>query len=282
MKKIAFIFALSFFIFGCSGLGQSEETASSSLVDFLYPNTKDYQEHQPTIPHLVLPVNVGIAFVPSSKYGKLDLSSKRKHEILSKVKNEFLGLDYVNRIEIISDPYLRSGGGFDNLKQISRLYDVQVMALVSYDQVARSSQNNAALLYWTIVGMYLIPGDQNTTQTFVDTAVFDINSSKLLFRAPGLSNVGSLSTAVGIEETFYENSEKGFDLAVTDMVNNLGSELDLFKIRIKEEKVANVSYDSGYSGGSIHWFVLVVLASLSLFRKKATKRSRRTHNAKHF
>ncbi|AIW18849.1 rhombotarget lipoprotein [Vibrio coralliilyticus] len=267
MKIVSFVFAFLFLLTGCSGLGQSEETASSSLVDFLYPNTKDYQEHQPTMPHLVLPINVGIAFVPSSNYSRLNLSAKRKHEILSKVRSEFMGLDYVSRIEIISDSYLKKGGGFENLKQISRLYDVQVMALVSYDQVARSSQNNAALLYWTIAGLYLIPGDQNTTQTFVDTAVFDINSSKLLFRAPGTSDVESLSTAVGLEETFHENSNEGFDLAVIDMVSNLNSELDMFKTRVKEENVADVSYSDEYSGGSFHWSILIFLTLCALLRK---------------
>ncbi|CAH0529447.1 rhombotarget lipoprotein [Vibrio hippocampi] len=268
MNKLAFIVATLIFLSGCSGLDRREGNVSSSLVDFLYPNPEDYKEYQPTIPHLTLPVNVGIAFVPSSGYSVLALSTKRKHELLSQVKSEFLKLDYVNRIEIISDSYLQKGGGFDNLKQLSRLYNVEVMALVSYDQVARNSENNAALLYWTIAGMYLIPGNDNTTQTFVDTAVFDIDSSKLLFRAPGLSRIDSMSTAVGIDDTFYENSDEGFGLAVADMVVNLSSELESFKVRIKEEKVANVSYDSNYSGGgSSGWWI--ILGLILICRKRA-------------
>ncbi|WP_281628830.1 rhombotarget lipoprotein [Vibrio sp. St2] len=272
MKKILTILAALFAVSGCSGLHKQEETASSSLVDFLYPDTEDYQKHQPSTPHLTLPVNVGIAFVPSSGYSKLDLSAKRKHELLSKVRAEFSELKYVNRIEIISDSYLKKGGGFDNLKQLSRLYDVQVMALVSYDQVARNSENNAALLYWTIAGMYFIPGNDNSTQTFIDTAVFDIASSNLLFRAPGLSSVESLSTAVGIDDTFYKNSTEGFDLAVTDMITNLKLELDSFKVRIKEEKVAEVSYSENYSGGGcVNWLVVLSLFLIASNRKKANK-----------
>lgn len=268
MKRIVFFLAISSLLISCSSFYRTEQTASSSLVDFLYPNSEDYVEHQPTIPKLTLPVNVGIAFVPSSSYSPLSLSAKKKHEILSKVKSEFLQLDYVNRIEIIPDTYLTKGGGFDNLKQLSRLHNVEIMALVSYDQIARSNQNNAALLYWTIAGMYLIPGDENTTQTFVDTAIFDVSSSKLLFRAPGISKVESLSTAVGLDETFYENSNKGFDLAVSDMITNLNTELELFKVRVKEEKVAEVDYRSGYSGGSVSLWILAILMALVVIRKK--------------
>ncbi|NOI75349.1 rhombotarget lipoprotein [Vibrio coralliilyticus] len=267
MKKIALLLVSLISLSGCSGLIQNETTASSSLVDFLYPDSDNYREHQPSIPHLSLPVNVGIAFVPSSDFNQVALSEKKKYELLSKVKTKFSDLSYVNRIEIISDKYLQKGGGFDNLKQLSRLYDVQVMALVSYDQVTRSTQNNAALLYWTIAGMYLIPGNENTTQTFVDTAVFDIESTQMLFRAPGLSSVESLSTAVGVEDTFYENSSEGYTDAVTDMIENLHKELDNFKVRVKEENVADVSYKSNYSGSSFSWLTVLGLMLIYLVRR---------------
>ncbi len=269
MYKLLQIILILSFIVGCSAFTSSEQTASSSLVDFLYPNQKDYKEHQPTTPYLSLPINVGIAFVPGSKYSSLSLSAKQKYEILSKVKSEFSERQYINRIEIISDSYLKKGGGFDNLEQLSGLYGIEVMALVSYDQVARNTQNNAALFYWTIAGMYLIPGDENVTQTFVDTAVFDINSNKLLFRAPGISKVESLSTAIGLDDTLYQNSSEGFELAATDMVSNLNTELELFKVRVKEEKVAEVSYKSGYSGGgSVNWWLIGIAALFFIIRKK--------------
>ena len=271
MKKLLCLLALPLLLVGCSAFHEREEQASSSLVDFLYPNNRDYVEQNPATPHLTLPLNVGIAFVPDSQFSKLNLTAKRKQEILSQVKREFSELNYINRIEIISDNYLRDGGGFDNLEQLSRLYNVQVMALVSYDQIARSTQNNAALLYWTIAGMYIIPGDENTTQTFVDTALFDIKSKQLLMRAPGISKIESYSTAVGLDDTFYQNSDKGFDAAVTDMVTNLKTELETFKVRVKEEQIAEVSYSNNYSGGGIAWWSLAALFAFSLIRKNIHK-----------
>ncbi len=266
MARLFGVITLVMMLVGCSIYGRQENTVSSSLVDFLYPDSEQAVAQKEETPVLKLPVNIGIAFVPAKNYSVLLPSAKKRYELLSTVKNAFVDLDYVNRIEIIPDTYLKQGGGFDTLNQLARLYDIEVMALVSYDQVARNNENNAALLYWTIAGLYLIPGNDNSTQTFVDTALFDIKTQKLLFRAPGISKIETLSTAVGLDETIQENSEKGFNLAVADMINNLNTELGIFKERVKEEQIAKIESRSGYSGsgsgGGGAGGILVVLALL--------------------
>lgn len=271
MNKSISVFLMVLLLSSCSAFmndSNSKANISSSLVDFLYSDPEEAKEHKLEIPLLKLPVNIGIAFIPSntSFNNPLSLSAKNKYDLLLTVKNEFIKHDYINRIEIIPDTYLKNGNGFETLEQVSRLYDVDIMALVSYDQVTQNNENNASILYWTIAGLYLIPGNDNSTQTFVDTAVFDIKSRKMLLRAPGVNKINSISTAVGLNETIAENSEKGFDRAVLDMIGNLNSELDIFKGRVKNESIAKVESREGYSGGSIGiWLVLFLLASC-LFR----------------
>lgn len=239
-----------------------KKTQSSSLMDFLYPNHESRAAHKPEIPVLTLPVKVGLAFVPSKNWQRDGIHNKDQIELLEKVKKTFLKYDYIDRIEIIPSSYLNGGEGFTTLEQVGRLYDVDVMALVSYDQVTQSLENNAALLYWTIVGMYIIPGNENSVQTFVDTAVFDIKSKKMLFRAPGLNKLEKRTTAVGVDDTLMQKSLEGFGLAVTDMTSNLEAELANFKTRVKEEKIAKVEHRAGYSGGSIsHYFLFLLLIS---------------------
>jgi rhombotail lipoprotein len=149
------------------------------------------------------------------------------------------------------------------LEQVGRLYDVDVMALVSYGQVTQSLENNAALFYWTIVGMYIIPGNENSIQTFVDTAVFDIKSKKMLFRVPGVNKLEKSSTAIGIDAILAEKSLEGFALAVEDMSKNLDGEFARFKTRVKEKKTARVEHRRGYKGGSINYsFLFLVLVVL--------------------
>lgn len=237
-----------------------KNTISSSLMDFLYPEETNRSEHKPETPVLKLPVKVGLAFVPSKNWRRDGIHSKNQIELLEKIKTSFLKYDYIDRIEVIPSTYLQGGQGFSTLDQVARLYDVDVMALVSYDQVTQTVENNAALFYWTIVGMYLIPGNENTIQTFVDTAVFDIKSRKMLFRAPGINKLNKRTTAIGIDETLSKKSIEGFDLAVTDMITNLDAELNLFKTRVKEEKVAKIEHRKGTGGaGSMSFYFLVLL-----------------------
>lgn len=179
------------------------------------------------------------------------------------MKQSFIKYDYIDRIEIIPSTYLKNGKGFNTLQQVARLHDVDVMALVSYDQLMQSHENKSAILYWTIVGMYLIPGNENAIQTFVDTAVFDMRSQKMLFRAPGINQLTESSTAVGVTTTLREKSYEGFDLAVNDMIVNLDDELAGFKTRVKEEHVATIEHKQGYSGGGS--LSLLILSLLGIF-----------------
>ncbi|WP_105168202.1 rhombotarget lipoprotein [Pseudoalteromonas sp. T1lg23B] len=278
MKSRVFVIMLGVILLtSCSAIisnNTGKKTQSSSLMDFLYPNKESRTEHEPEIPVLRLPVKVGLAFVPSKNWQRDGIHGKDQVELLEKVKKSFLKYDYIDRIEIIPSTYLNGGEGFSTLEQVGRLYDVDVMALVSYDQVTQSLENNAALLYWTIVGMYIIPGNENSIQTFVDTAVFDIKSKKMLFRAPGVNKLEKRTTAVGIDDTLAEKSLEGFGLAVTDMTANLDAELARFKVRVKEEKIAKVEHREGYSGGgSINYYLLVLVFVV------LTRKSTRTKNS---
>ncbi|MEH6734565.1 MAG: rhombotarget lipoprotein [Shewanella sp.] len=270
LGMMASVFLLS----SCSMLVSQQsgkQSVSSSLMDFLYPNKEARAVHSAEVPLLTLPVKVGIAFVPSTGFQKEAVHSKDQYELLEKVKAAFVQYDYIDRIEVIPSTYLAGGDGFNTLEQVGRLYDVDVMALVSYDQVTQSVENNAALLYWTIVGMYVIPGNENTVQTFVDTAVFDIKSRKMLFRAPGISKLEKRTTAIGIDETLAEKSMQGFDLAVTDMTKNLDDELARFKVRVKEEKIAKVEHSNNYSGGAIDIQFGLLLLIMLFIRLRLSK-----------
>jgi len=262
------------FLSSCSAFisqNTGKNTISSSLMDFLYPNKESRSEHIPELPVLKLPVRVGLAFVPSKDGRSGGLHSKDQIELLEKVKLSFLQYDYIDRIEVIPSTYLQGGEGFDTLDQVARLYDIDVMALVSYDQVTQSHENKAALLYWTIVGMYVIPGNENSIQTFVDTAVFDVKSKKMLFRAPGINKIEETTTAVGIDETLTKKSLDGFGLAVTDMTTNLNAELTRFETRVKQEKVAKIEHRQGY-GGALQ-ALLGLLLFIGLFRLSAKAKS---------
>ena len=249
--KRLFILSVAILMTACASLfGSSKrEGVSSSLVDFLYPDGEKPPTGQAVnIPNLELPLRVGLAFVPSQGRGGA-LGEAERVQLLDKVKAAFSGRDYIEAIEVIPEAYLRTGRGFTALEQTARLHDLDVMALVSYDQVAHSAERTSSFLYWTIVGAYVVKGNKNDVQTFVDTAVFDVATRKLLFRAPGVSENKSSSTLVDLDRDLRVAQQKGFEVAMADMTVNLDKELNVFKERIKTDGSVKVTHSSRYTGG---------------------------------
>ena len=248
---------------GCSSfwnLGETRSGVSSSLVDYLYPAGEVPPDVQDRIPSLELPLRVGIAFVPNQG-GRSPISEATKIQLLESVKAEFVEREYIEHIEVIPDTYLRSSKGINGMQQVARIYGVDVMALVSYDQVAVSEDNPASFLYWTIVGSYVIKATSNEVQTFVDTAVFDVKTARLLFRAPGLDKSTDRSTLVESGEVVRKTQDASFARAMGTMTQSLAVELDRFRERVKDDPtVAKVQWEPGRGGGSIGlWFLLALL-----------------------
>jgi rhombotail lipoprotein len=231
-----------------SGCAQRKQYTSSSVVEYLYSN-KQVKE-TPTVPVLSLPLKVGIAFVPESNRYRSALTETDKEKLLDTVAKSFKKYAYIDTIEIIPSAYLRARGGFTNLDQIRTMYGVDVIALVSYDQHQFTDQNFLTLTYWTLLGMYIVPGEENDTHTMVDAVVYDIASKKLLFRAPGVSHIKGVATPINLSKMLREDSREGFMKASEELIVNLNKELQKFKEKVKQSpKEYCVTHKQGYRGG---------------------------------
>lgn len=259
------------------GLGSEMRTgSSSSLVSYLYPNGEAPPAASDEMPKLQLPLRVGLAFVPNHST-RDTLPEAKKTELLEIVRKAFNEHDYVQHIEIIPDTYLRSSTGVKGMQQVARLYGVDVMALVSYDQVSVSSDTKASFLYWTIVGAYIIEATKNEVQTFVDTAVFDVRTARLLFRAPGVNTTTDKSSAIESTEAARKQGQESFSAAMNAMTVNLGAELVRFEERVAENpQLAEVTWKEGYGGGGrfgeLLLAVLVLLAICGIGRRQGMGR----------
>lgn len=281
MKKIM-TFALMFVVIslsGCTrawhGLGGDRQRGgiSSSLVDYLYPGGEEPAPYDETVPQLNLPLRVGLAFVPSSQRYTEGLSEAHKQMLLNRVKDAFREREFIKSISIIPDTYLRSSRGFKTIDQIARIYGLDTIALVSYDQVSHTEDTKASLLYWTIIGAYFIKGSANDVQTFVDTSVFDVKTHKLLFRAPGVNISEGTATLVNTIEESRKRRAESFDKAMADMTQNLDNELNVFIERVKKEQVAKVVHRPGYSGGGGALGCFVLLPLLLWWRQSSRRPS---------
>jgi len=261
---IVSVLALAILASGCAGM-QSRHT-TTSVVDYLYPNQNEPVAQTGT-PVLNLPMTVGIAFVPD-KPGQAparSLTESKKTELLNRVAEHFRKRDYVKAIEIIPSAYLTPRGGFANLDQIRTMYGIETIALVSYDQVQFTDEGMASVLYWTIVGAYVVPAEKNSTSTMVDAVVMHIPSGKMLFRAPGVSQIKGLSTPINLSEELRVDSEKGFNEAVDKMIVNLDAQLVAFEEKAKSSpEEYKIVHSGGSSGGGAFGLPVAALISLLL------------------
>jgi len=241
----------------------------------------------PSIPVLNIPVKVGIAFVPeqsSSTRGMNvwagymrsgSLTEANKADLLERVAEHFRKYEYVSDIEVIPSPYLTPGGSFSNLEQISTMYGIDVIALVSYDQVQFTDEGMLSLTYWTLVGAYVFSGEKNDTSTMLDTAVYDIQSKKMLFRAPGTSLVKGSATPINLNEELRADSIKGYEEAADNMTENLDVQFNGFKQKIKKnpEQVKIVHREENASGGATGLFELALMMLVVLLRLNGLKKA---------
>lgn len=236
---------------------------STSLVEYLYPNETDRIE-TPSIPQLVLPLRVGVAFVPGATYSTASLSEAQRIELMEKITKAFHHYSFVKSIAIIPSDYLAPRGSFTNLDQIRTMYGIDLVSLISFNQIQHTNEGLLAFSYWTIIGAYVFKGEKNDTSTMMDTAVFHIPSRKMLFRAPGTSRVRRRATPVNLSEELLEDSRLGFDEAAEKMVQNLQNQLALFKEKVKESPEEFVVVrSSGYTGaGNLGLFYLAILMVL--------------------
>ncbi len=267
---------------GCAG---QQTRTKSSVVDYLYPN-KSETKVQPSIPVLNIPIKVGIAFVPeqpsSSRGSNLwggtrggSLTETNKTTLLEKVAEHFRKHEFVSDIEVIPSAYLTAGGSFSNLDQIRTMYGTDVIALVSYDQVQFTDEGWLSLTYWTLVGAYVVSGEKNDTNTMMDTAVYDIQSRKMLFRAPGISNIKGSSTPINLSEELRVDSIRSFEDATANMTASLDVQLTKFKEKIKSKpEQVKVVHREGYTGGgAVGLFEVAIMILIVVFRINKSNRA---------
>ena len=277
-------FAVVVFLSGCANLGcwpncGSHTRNSSSLVEFLYPHGAAPPQ-QNVIPQLPIPLRVGLAFLPSTEGAATGgLDAAHQEELLQRIKARFSSRPFVAEIVMIPDYYLR-GGGFQGLEGVQRLYGVDVMALVSYDQVVHTDENNWSLGYLTIVGAYVLKGSRHDVATLVDLAVVDPVSHSLVLRAGGTSTGHGNTTFIDADRKTRGAAAEGYDAATDQMIEHFDTALTNFEADVRSGKAAvkvvhkNQADSSGGGGadgrgggGALSWPFLLSLLALVIFRR---------------
>jgi rhombotail lipoprotein len=269
----------TFVLTGCTVIDQAlcgpgcnrQQHDSTSLVEFLYPRGA-MPPPSNTIPELHIPLRVGLAFLPS-RHGDVvvGLEAARRDALLEQIRARFTARKFVGEIVIIPDYYLQASAGREALSSVQRLYGIDVMALVSYDQVTYTEQNALSFAYLTIVGGYLVKGTHNDIVTLVDLAVIDPATRSLVLRAGGTDSRHRNTTAIDLEREKREAAGAGMAAATEQMIEHFDTALTAFEGSVRDGKanVRVVNRDGGNGrggGGSMTVVFLLALAALSLTR----------------
>ena len=266
MRRIATSLLVLLVLGGCSYTRQVQRR--SSLVSYFYPERRDVPPPNPDV-RLQLPLRIGIGFIPPDMATRTLFPPDAETRLIGVVKKSFQGRDWVGSIVDIPSAYLEPRGGFDNLDQVARMFNVDVIALVSVDQLQVSNPRRASILYVSIIGAYLLPLDHNQTRTMIDAAVFHVPSRTLLLRAPGISSITGNSTAMDVRARLDERSLKGFEFAMKDLAKNLDGQVGEFKASVasgerKDVDIVTAQGKSVRGGGAFGWWdgaiALLILA----------------------
>jgi len=204
-----------------------QEHRRASALDYLYPRGRVEAPTEEV--RLQLPLRVGVAFAPGGSDPGSAFSEPQRREILKRVTAAFRDVPEVQFVEVLPTHNLDAEGGFENLQQTAGMYGMNLVALVSYDQIQFQTPRRISLLYWTVIGAYLVEGERLETHTLLDANVFELGSRALLFSGSGSSILRATSTPVEIEENQRASSVLGFEQATDELIPNLRLSLSAFR-----------------------------------------------------
>lgn len=223
----------------CASVGTTRQ--QSSLMGYLYPDGQP-QPQSTDVATVRLPLRLGIILAPTvdtSRSGYVltprvnqPLSTGDQVSYLDQIADEFRTNPLFKDVEVIPSNYVTPGGGFKNLETLASMYSVDAIAVVSYDQLQTTDEGKDSFLYWTVIGAYVVDTEKNASTTFVDTAVFDVKSHKLLFHASGTSHSASSGTLANNSEEVRGASHQGFVDAFAAMATDISTGLKTFKDKL--------------------------------------------------
>jgi len=253
----------------CGG-AKSVHDGSTSLVEFLYPNgTPPPREN--SLPELHLPLRAGLAFLPGRGIEAAGPDAALRQQLLEQVRQHFSERKFVSEIVIIPDYYLSAQRGFAGLEAVQRLYSVDVMALVSYDQVMHADVNNWSLGYLTIVGMYVLKGNRYDVSTLVDPA-----TRSLILRGGGVDTRHGNTTVIEERRESREAGAAAFRAASEQMTQHFDAALTAFEAQVRTGHAnVRVVRKDGSGGVAFTWPWLLALLPAAAARVRARWRAMR-------
>lgn len=230
MKTILIAICTSLTLYlGCAEAGSVRTVhRQSNLATYLFGGNAPQHPLQ-KIP-LTLPARVGVAFVPGDP-GTENIPDTTRKEVVEAVRSQFAKHGrYVAGAQNIPSMYLTPKGGVNNLEQVARQFDVDVIVLLGASQFQKHERNSlAAFLDVTIIGAFVIPGNTVDTSTVLEAAVYHVPSRALIFRSDGTDRQQSRSTRFGSSSAAQNDAVSSIEEASKKLVASIADALVKFE-----------------------------------------------------
>ena len=230
MKKSLYIIFIIILLTGCATKKKVYKYYEnrSSLVNYLYPQ-KEHKSMEFWTTKLKIPIKIGIGFIPSKKfYYQRIIDEKSRVGLLKKIQRNLKKHKFIKESKIIPSAFFEKGGGFEDLEKIKKLYDVDLIALVSYDVIQFRVDSFHSLRYWTIIGTDIIKAKGNLIHSMINFTLIESKNKKLLFKALGINRLIN-------SENLVADRKKSFQKASKNLIKNINRQLPIFKWRMKEK-----------------------------------------------
>jgi rhombotail lipoprotein len=224
--------AAALLLSACAGTIQHRRQ-SVGLTASSGPETEGAVAQSPRPLELKVPLRVGIAFAPAADADK-DLPSQLKQKLLVEVRAAFEDLAFVEAVEVIPPTFVARHAEYQGLAAAARTFRLDALALLTYDQEQFSATSNWSLLYWTVVGAYLVPGEKGETRTLLAASVLDLPSRSLLLHATGSDHASNRSSPVAVERAVREAGQASFERATAALIADLRKQLDRVQSDLRE------------------------------------------------
>lgn len=223
---------------GCGSVYERRKTASLTMSPLAPAAATEGAVAPPQGIRIKTPMRIGLAFAPLPEGGgpSRDIPGELKQGLLEKVRSAFMGLTFVEAIEVVPATYLKEGNEFESLVAAAQAFNLDAVALITYDQEQFSDTSNWSLLYWTVVGLYAVPGERNETRTLLEASVVAVQPRVLLLHAVGADKSKGWSTPLRVAPGLREEAEESFERATERLIANLRTELDQAQAALKEER----------------------------------------------
>jgi rhombotail lipoprotein len=223
----------------------------SNLLDYL--SSKEAPPAQAEKASLQFPLRLGVVFIPGGaskstdrmmdqESGQVLITQEQEAKLTNILQEHLAGKPWIADCKVVPSTYLSKGGGFQDLEKTAHMYGLDIMMLVSVNQVQFTNPKWYSWTYVTGVGAYTIKGEKNDTSTFVDGAVFHVPTRTLLFRAGGENTLKGSSTIIQRGEQLRQNSLDGLTLAVRDLCTKLDTASGAFQSEVNGGRRKDVQF----------------------------------------